>query len=113
MKIDLTDEQMNQILKDGFLSIQSNSGFGIYIEYGKDLNFEYGEINHSKQTKELGYESGFVFNEDDLKRLKPRKPTDPNFYHDEPLCPNCRAYMLYQFECCPKCGQVLDWRERT
>lgn len=60
MKIKLTDEQLNQIFKDGVLDICSDTGFGIYVEVGKDLNFQYLEFNHSKATKELGYRSGFV-----------------------------------------------------
>ena len=53
MKINLTDEQLNQILKDGFLDICSDTGFGIYVEVGKDMNFQYFEINHSKETTKL------------------------------------------------------------
>ena len=111
MKINLTEEQLNQILKDGWLRVDSDSGFGIYLEFGTDLNFQYGEITHSKQTVDLGYRRGFVFDSDELKRLIPAKPSDPSYYSNDPLCPNCRAYMLYKFECCPKCGQVLDWKE--
>ena len=39
-----------------------------------------------------------------------RKP-DLNI-HDDPLCPNCRAFVkMFTGEFCPKCGQALDWSE--
>ena len=37
-----------------------------------------------------------------------RKP-DLNI-HDDPLCPNCRAFVkMFTGEFCPECGQALDW----
>lgn len=53
-----------------------------------------------------------AYNEN-LQKLIPTKPDDPSWYHDYPLCPTCRTYMIYNFEHCPKCGQMLLWSEFT
>ena len=110
MKINLTDEQLNQILKDGFLDICSDTGFGIYVEVGKDMNFQYFEINHSKETRKLGHRSGYCFNDEDIKRLLSAKPRS-GYHSDDPLCPNCEAHLIYKFEHCPKCGQAIKWEK--
>ena len=108
MKIKLTDEQLNQIHQDGFLDICSDTGFGIYVEVGKDMNFQYFEINHSKETTKLGHRSGYCFYEEDIKRLLATKP-DFGYHADDLLCPNCDTHLIYKFEHCPKCGQAIKW----
>ena len=108
MKIKLTKEQMDKILEDRYLEICSEDddtkGFDIYLEFGTELGFIYGEVSKDSRT-------GYCFTVEDLERLKEKKPSDPHYYSSDPLCPNCSTYMIYKFECCPKCGQRLDWRE--
>ena len=108
MKINLTDEQLNQILKDGFLDIGSDTGFGIYVEVGKDMNFQDFEINHSKETQKLGHKSGYCFGDEDIKRLLATKPGF-GYTSGDWLCPNCETHLIYNFEHCPKCGQAIKW----
>ena len=119
MKIKLTGDQINEILNDSYLDITSDCGFGIYLEVGTDpsatgkppiddhamLGFKYGEISQNRRH-------AYVFNREDLELLKPKRPADPSWYHNDPLCPNCQTYMIYKFEHCPRCGQKLDWSER-
>lgn len=112
MKITLSHENMNTILKDGWLDIRGEDGFGVYTEYGEDLNVKYVELRNSNETHRLGYASGYAASAEDFGRLTPKKPYDPSYHHNNPLCPHCQTYMIYKFECCPKCGQALDWRER-
>jgi len=111
MKIALTEEQYAELRKDHYLEIIINEATkqNLYFEFNDAGAFNYGEIN---QKGVPGYPRGFYFDDGDLKKIIPAKPTDPSWYHNEPLCPNCGAYMLYHYECCPKCGQTLDWRER-
>ena len=110
MRIELTPEQVNQLKTETWLEVRLADGAGIYIEYNEDGTFCYEEIFNPKTP--TGRRKEYSFGYEDLERLISKKPTDPSFYHDDPLCPNCSAYMIYKFECCPKCGQVLDWRER-
>ena len=40
-----------------------------------------------------------------------KRKSDLNI-HDDPLCPNCRAFVkMFTGEFCPECGQALDWGE--
>lgn len=105
MKIKLTGDQINEILNDSYLEITSDCGFGIYLEVGTLLGLKYGEISQNRRC-------AYVFNKEDLELMKPKRPTDPSWYHNDPLCPNCQTYMIYKFEHCPRCGQKLDWSER-
>ena len=90
MKIDLTEEQYKQLKEDGVLDISApGDGIQFYIEY------------NSRRDYALNFE--------ELEKLKAKKPYDPSWYHDKPLCPNCNTYMIYNFEHCPKCGQKIDW----
>lgn len=110
MKIILTDEQYAELIKDRYLEIVINEAAkqDLYFEFSDNLAFNYGEIN---QKGIPGYPRGFYFDGGDLKKIIPTKPHNLSYYSNDPTCPNCGAYMLYHFECCPKCGQTLDWRE--
>lgn len=45
-----------------------------------------------------------------INRCMVKRKPDLNI-HDDPLCPNCRAFVkMFTGEFCPKCGQALDWR---
>ena len=55
-----------------------------------------------------------------LKRLKPTKPIckDLRWLGKGPeQCPNClESYLedeIHRFDCCPWCGQAIDWSEET
>lgn len=112
MKITLTGEQMQEVLKTGSISIsaenESLNGFHIYLEFGSELGFEYGEIcapECSTDAKDKNY----VFNSDDLSLLKSAPPYNP---HNEMLysaCPKCFTTMIYEYSYCPKCGKCIDW----
>lgn len=108
MKIVLTQEQIEQLKTDTYLEIDMSNGARMYFEFDGDGTFSYGEIYNQKD--EVGRRNGFYFDSNDLERLISKRPNDPSFYHNDPLCPNCGTYMIYQFECCPKCGQRIDWR---
>ena len=107
MNIDLSDEQVQEFLSDGCVRIKFGD-YSIYMELAQDIMY-YFELIKRKNGKT---EQGYAFDTTDLDRLKAKRPNDPSFYHNDPLCPNCRSYMLYRFEYCPKCGQKLDWSEK-
>ena len=109
MKITLSDGDMNDVKTDGFLEIKHPSGFSIYVEVNsEDCRFEYGEYSQPGKGRK-----SFCINSDDVLRITPRRPHDPSYYHNYPLCPSCGTYMIYHFEHCPKCGQKLDWSEKV
>lgn len=110
MKIELSPEQKAQLEEDKYLRIDIGDSAGLYFEFNNDNTFNYAEIFNPKEN--IGRRQGFSFDSQDLERLMPKKPIDPSYYHNDPLCPNCSTYLIYKFECCPKCGQVIDWRER-
>ena len=112
MKIELTPEQYKQLKEEQWLDIRINEleGQSLYLEFRPDMSFVYGEIH---QTRIPGYKKAFVFDDEDLKKMIPEKPSDPSYYHDCPLCPRCGTYMIYNFEHCPKCGQEISWSEFT
>lgn len=108
MKIDLTEEQYKQLKEDGVLDISApGDGIQFYVEYNKNMDVDYFEAYH----RELPAHSrrDYALNFEELEKLKVKKPHDPSWYHNEPLCPNCSTYMIYNFEHCPKCGQKIDW----
>lgn len=109
MKIKLTDEQMNQILQEEYFEIEHSSGFRIYCEVGTEGGFKYGEYYPPSRDKR----GAFWLDSNDVKRKTPRRPSDPSYYRNDPLCPGCGTYMIYHFEYCPKCGQKLDWSEKV
>lgn len=109
MKIKLTPEQIEQLKEDEYLDIDLGNGAALYFEFNKDGTFAYSEIFNQKGTDRR---KAYAFSYEDLERLLPKKPHDPSYYHNDPLCPNCGTYLIYKFECCPKCGQAIDYRER-
>jgi hypothetical protein len=111
MKIQLTEEQIKQIRNDSWVDIDFDDGMWLHFEFNDDMTFSYGEIKNPLPTN--GRIRAFAFDEKDLKKLVPAKPYDPNWHHDWPTCPTCGTYMIYNFECCPKCGQTLLWKEFT
>lgn len=108
MKIKLTPEQYEQLKEDNYLDIIINEkeGISIHIEYGSQMNFEYCEIS---QTRITGYPKKFCFDDFDLKKLSGKKVIES--FGNYKKCPTCLSPLLYNYECCPKCGQVIDWRE--
>lgn len=109
MRIELTQDQYDQLVKDSYLDIRISDAQALYFEYNTDMSFSYGEIRQKIQ----GRSSGYAFDENDLKKLIPTKPDDPSWHHNYPLCPNCGTYMIYNFEHCPKCGQTILWKDFT
>ena len=108
MKIELTPEQYEQLKEDKYLNIIINEpeGMSIYIDYGSQMNFEYCEIS---QTRLTGYPKSFCFDDSGLKKLSGKKVIES--FGPYKKCPTCLSPFLYKYECCPKCGQVIDWRQ--
>ena len=102
MRIQLTPEQAAEFAKDGWLSVDTpdNQGF-IYVEISDGP--DYFELGKGKDK--------VCISSDDILRLKPRRTRDPSFYQNDPLCPSCGTYMIYNFNYCPKCGQKIDYSE--
>ena len=112
MKIELTPEQYEELVRDKYLDIVINDDNRqyLYFEFQNDMAFNYGEIGQSRIS---GHDRGFAFDVDGLRKLVPTKPDDPSWHHNYPLCPSCGTYMIYNFECCPKCGQAILWKDFT
>ena len=108
MKIICTDEQVKEFLDDEFVEIKIGN-HRIYAELDREKNFWYFEMVKSINGKTL---QGYAYDITELEKLKSKRPNDPSYYHNDPLCPNCGTYMIYQFEHCPKCGQKIDWSEK-
>lgn len=109
MKIELTPEQYEELKEDEFLDIKisEKDGMSLYIEYGSHMGFLYGEIH---QSRIQGLPKALVFDEEGLRKLRPEKPVK-SYTSEYKKCPSCFAPLIYQYECCPKCGQMIDWRE--
>lgn len=107
MDIKLTKDQMDEFMTDGWINIEFGN-YRIYMEVNPNNSPSYFEIVHSQRGKTL---EGYAYSMDELERLKPKRTNDPSWYHNDPLCPSCGTYMIYNFEHCPKCGQKLDWSE--
>lgn len=108
MRVELTKEQAEELVEDGSADIVIGD-YGIYLELNMDGSLWYMELFKKKNGKT---EQRYAFDTEMLEKLMPKRPSDPSFYHNDPLCPNCGAYMIYKFEHCPKCGQKLDWSEK-
>lgn len=113
MKIELTSEQLDQLRKDQYLDIDLGNGASLYFEFNSNDSFLYGEIHDPNPKIGMEKRNTYTFDVENLNKLKPTKPDDPSWYHNDPLCPTCETYMIYKFECCPRCGQALDWRDRS
>lgn len=111
MTIKLTNEQIQEVIKTGFISIsaedESLKGFNIYLEFGTELGFEYGEIcapDCSTDAKDNNY----IFNSESLSLSKQEPPYHHRLY-DYVTCPKCFIPMIYKYDYCPKCGKSIDW----
>lgn len=113
MKIELDPEQIDLLRENRYLNIDLGNGSSIYLEFESDGSFSYGEIWNPNPKIGIEKRKTYSFSSEDLGKLKPEKPDDPSWYHNDPLCPTCQTYMIYKFECCPRCGQALDWRDRS
>ena len=108
MEIKLTDEQYQKLKEERTLDIEGNNNkFHLYIEYSENLDLDYIESYHT--DKPVYTRRDYAVSKEELELLKPKKPIDPSWHHNYPLCPNCGTYMIYYFENCPKCGQHIDW----
>jgi len=110
MKIKLTEEQINEMLKDQWIEICPESddvaGPRIYAEVGTELGLEYFEFYDKSRKK------AYALSSEDLDLLIPKKPIK-FFNSKDPHCPSCYTSMIYKFECCPRCGQAIDWKGET
>ena len=109
MKIVLTKEQYEQLQEDRYIDITTSPDRGItlYVEFSSDMDLDYIESYDTSRPKHSRRD--YTLNKDELELLIAKKPYDPSWHHNYPLCPNCQTYMIYRFENCPKCGQHLDW----
>lgn len=109
MQIVLTDEQYEQLKKDRWIEIKApdNKGIRLYVEYSETMDLDYFESYHTNLPAKNRRD--YALGSEDLEKLRPKKPDDPSWYHNKPLCPNCGTYMIYNFEHCPKCGQEIEW----
>lgn len=109
MKIELTKEQVSQFLEDNYISIK----MGDYEFYFETSNYDnmpfYLEFTYKKNGKTI---RSYAHDTAELELLKAKRPHDPSYWHNDPLCPTCGTYMIYNFEHCPKCGQKIDWSEK-
>lgn len=110
MEIKLTNEQCEQIFKDGWINITVGNNHWIYIEFDDCSDFWYFELVRTDNTGK--HKKYYAYDTNDLDRLRAKRLCDPSYYHNDSLCPNCGTYMIYRFEHCPKCGQKLDWSEK-
>lgn len=106
MIITLTDNQVKQFIEDEWIDIHIGD-YQMYMELNPDDSMWYWEMKQKGKR-----ESSFAFDVSDLEKLKAKRPNDPSYYHNDPLCPSCGTYMIYQFEHCPKCGQKLDYSNK-
>lgn len=104
MDINLTKEQIDEFMSDGWINIKLGD-YRIYMELNKE-DIWYFELIKSENGKTL---QGYAHDINQLELLTPKRPDDPSYYRNDPLCPNCQTYMIYQYEHCPRCGQKLDW----
>ena len=109
MEIKLTPEQAAKFIEDKYINIQLGDNHRFYLELDRDEAPFYFEVVQSENNKTI---HGYAYNFDELKKLEAARPCDPSWHSNDPLCPNCRTYMIYHFEHCPKCGQKLDWGEK-
>lgn len=108
MEIKATEEQAKELLEDCYADITLGN-YRVYLELNKDGSLWYAELIKSKNGKT---EQGYAFDTEELGKMIPKRPRDPSYYHNDPLCPTCGTYMIYKFEHCPKCGQKIDWSEK-
>lgn len=110
MDINLTQEQIKEFLENGYIIIDMGD-YRFYMELSNNNtnNIRYFELVKFENGKTI---QAYAHDISELELLKPKRPDDPSWYHNDPLCPHCRTYMIYKFEHCPRCGQKLDWSEK-
>lgn len=112
MEIRLTDEQIQELIKSGNIRIsaenESLKGFDIYLEFGNELGFEYGEICAPECATD-SKDKNYVFDSNDLSLLKQEPPYHPHSWTEYVACPKCFTPMIYNYDHCPKCGKHIDW----
>lgn len=108
MDIKVSKEEQEQFLEDKWVNIEIGD-YRFYLELTNDNQMWYIELIKSENGKT---KQGYAFDTSDFELLIAKRPHDPSYYHNDPLCPNCGTYMIYHFEHCPKCGQKLDWSEK-
>ena len=114
MIIKLTDEQFCELVQEardanyrmlcGSLQIvHERSGIDIYAEMLiDDDKAEVNYIEANRGTRRFWCDKETV---DRFQEWGNRTPlTD-----EHNSCPNCYTHMIYRFNYCPKCGQVLRW----
>ena len=112
MKIIFTDEQISQLEDDQYLDIDIGRGGHLYFEFNAKTNhFVYGEICNPKDGFSDKRKS-YVFDNEELERLIPQDPYTSRYSDEYYKCPSCFTPLIYQFECCPKCGQALKWKKK-
>ena len=99
----------DDFLDDKWIDIVIGENHRLYVELDCEDNPFYFEIIHSQNGKTL---QGFAFDRTELEKLKPKRLRDPSYFSNDPLCPSCGTYMIYNFEYCPKCGQKIDYSEK-
>ena len=96
MEIKLNENQIDEFIKDEFIDIQIGE-YRIYLEIDhRDKNPFYFEFLRHKREKKKKKTIGVANNIMELEKLEPKRPEDPNYYHNDPLCPNCGTYMIYK-----------------
>lgn len=114
MNIYLTDEQYEEMLKEGSTRNGETLGW-IYFKHDKSGFEVYCETNTKDGKTVITYTDANKGND--------------KFYADRELiehfcefgdrrvltdvmndCPNCDTPMIYRFNYCPKCGQILKWK---
>lgn len=110
MNIELTQEQIEKFLEKGYINVYMGD-YKFYMELSDSStnNIWYFELVKTKNGKTI---QAYTHDISELELLRPKRPTDPSWYHNDPLCPNCQTYMIYHYEHCPRCGQKLDWSEK-
>ena len=78
----------------------------IYMEFNTDGNFTYAELYNPNGE-------GVYFDADDLSKIIGKKPVPQAWGEEYKKCPYCFTPLIYDFEYCPKCGQCIDYKERT
>ena len=109
MDCKFSSDDVGKFIADGWLSFQlGNYMLCVELDISGDIN--YCELINRGSDGKIKQE--YVLDRTCLEKTLPKRTEDPSWYHNDPLCPNCRTYMIYKFEHCPKCGQKLDWSER-
>ncbi len=107
MKIELTKEQADKFIQDGYMEVGYQDIFTSYIEIGRELGLTYFEYKAQvdKRRKVVCADNN------DFRKIQKDYIYYGQYSSDDPRCPNCLEHMIYQFNYCPKCGQALNWNE--